>query len=501
MINLKSCNNVSTNCYALEVEVGEKSFNDALNRTYHKEIKKISLPGFRKGKAPKSFVEKYYGEQVFYEGAVNDIFPVALKQAIEESKLEVITDNNDFELIEIGKNGFTFKISVTTKPEVNIANYKGLKIEPKTPEVKEEDIDAEIKKVLDRHSRMVTMDKAAENDDIVIMDFEGSIDGVPFDGGAAENYSLTLGSKMFIPGFEDQLVGHKAGDNVDVNVSFPEDYHAEDLAGKPALFKVKIHEVKGKEYPEFDDEFIKDVSEFDTVAEFKEDLQKKLEQKAHENVAADIDNQLMEQLNGLLEADIPEAMIEIQIDEELRAFNFRLQSQGLKLETYMQLTGSNPQALRDQFREQAERQVKIRLALEKIGQLENLTASEEEIEEEYQNLAKIYKTDIDKVKSVISREGQTKDIIARKAMNLVRDEAVVEAKKATKTTKTTKAKTTDKAKDKSESKEQEKAEEKEAAPTKKTSTRKTTTKKATSEEKPAAKKTTRAKKSETKDAE
>ena len=260
-MNLKSCNKVETNRYQLEVEVDEQSFNDALNRTYHKEIKKISLPGFRKGKAPRSFVEKYYGEQVFYEGAVNDIFPVAFEEAVKESKLDVITDNNDFEIVEIGKQGFTFKISVITKPEVNIANYKGLKIEPKDPEVKEEDIDAEINKTLDRYSRMVTMDKAAENDDIVVMDFEGSIDGVPFEGGAAENYSLTLGTKMFIPGFEDQLLGHKAGDEVDVNVSFPEDYHATELAGKPALFKVKIHEIKGKETPAFDDEFVKDISE------------------------------------------------------------------------------------------------------------------------------------------------------------------------------------------------------------------------------------------------
>ena len=497
-MNLKSCNKVETNRYQLEVEVDEQSFNDALNRTYHKEIKKISLPGFRKGKAPRSFVEKYYGEQVFYEGAVNDIFPVAFEEAVKESKLDVITDNNDFEIVEIGKQGFTFKISVITKPEVNIANYKGLKIEPKDPEVKEEDIDAEINKTLDRYSRMVTMDKAAENDDIVVMDFEGSIDGVPFEGGAAENYSLTLGTKMFIPGFEDQLLGHKAGDEVDVNVSFPEDYHAAELAGKPALFKVKIHEIKGKETTAFDDEFVKDISEFDTVAEYREDVRKKLDAKAHADVAADIDNQLMEQLNDLLEAEIPEAMIELQIDEELRAFNFRLQSQGLKLETYMQLTGTNPKSLREQFREQAERQVKIRLALEKIGQLENITASDEEIEEEYKNLSELYKTDIDKVKAIISREGQTKDIIARKAMNLVRDEAVVEvnkdekAAKPEKTTKSTKAKAADKEADA----------EKEAAPKKKPAAKKTTTKKAADgEEKPAAKKTTRAKKTETKDAE
>ncbi len=504
-MKLKSCNKVETNRYELQVEVDEKSFQDALNRTYHKEIKKISLPGFRKGKAPRAFVEKYYGEQVFYEGAVNDIFPVAYEEAVKESKLEVVTDNNDFEIEEIGKQGFTFKISVITKPEVSIANYKGLKIKPKEPKVTEADIDAQIAEVVDRYSRMVTMEKAAEKDDIVVMDFEGSIDGVAFEGGAAENYSLTLGTNLFIPGFEDQLLGHKAGDEVDVKVSFPEDYHAEELAGKPALFKVKIHEIKGKERPAFDDEFVKDISEFDTVAQYREDVRKKLDAKAHADSAADVDNQLMEQLNALLQAEIPQAMIELQINEELRAFNFRLQAQKLNLETYMQLTGTNAQTLRDQFKEQAERQVKIRLALEKIGELEKITASDEEIEEEYKNLAALYKTDEDKVKSVISREGQIKDIIARKAMNLVRDEAVVEAGKVKKT---------DTAKeDAPKKKSTAKAEGEKKTATKKTTTKtedtvksaakKTTAKKTETEKKSAAKKpaASKAKKTEAKDAE
>ena len=330
-MNLKSCNKVETNRYQLEVEVDEQSFNDALNRTYHKEIKKISLPGFRKGKAPRSFVEKYYGDQVFYEGAVNDIFPVAFEEAVKESKLDVITDNNDFEIVEIGKQGFTFKISVITKPEVNIANYKGLKIEPKDPEVKEEDIDAEINKTLDRYSRMVTMDKAAENDDIVVMDFEGSIDGVPFEGGAAENYSLTLGTKMFIPGFEDQLLGHKAGDEVDVNVSFPEDYHAAELAGKPALFKVKIHEIKGKETPAFDDEFVKDISEFDTVAEYREDVQKKLTSKKEEEAKIAKEEAVLDAVIADAQMEIPDAMLETQQRQLLENFAQRIQAQGITL--------------------------------------------------------------------------------------------------------------------------------------------------------------------------
>ena len=325
-MNLKSCTNVATNRYQLEIEVDAQAFEDALNRAYLKDKKNISLPGFRKGKAPRAFIEKYYGEKVFYEDAINDVYPVALEEAVAEAKLDMIEDKIDFEIVEAGKDGLTFKATITTKPEVNITDYKGLKITPKSTEVTEEDVDDKIKELLDRHSRMVTIDRPAENDDIVVMDFEGFVDGVPFEGGKAENYSLTLGTKMFIPGFEDQLVGHVAGDDVDVNVTFPEEYHAQALAGQPALFKVHIHEVKGKEFPEFDDEFVKDISEFNTVEEFRGDLKSKLETVKKDEVAEDIDSQLMVQINDLLEGEIPEAMYERQIDDEIRAFNYRLQS-------------------------------------------------------------------------------------------------------------------------------------------------------------------------------
>lgn len=424
-MNLKSCNNVATNRYQLEIEVDAQSFEDAINRAYLKDKKKITLPGFRKGKAPRAFIEKYYGEKVFYEDAINDIYPVALEEAVAEAKLDMIEDKIDFEIVEAGKEGLTFKATITTKPEVNIANYKGLQITPKSTEVTEEDVDERVRQLLDRHSRMVTVERPAQNDDIVVMDFEGFVDDHAFEGGKAENYSLTLGTKMFIPGFEDQLIGHVAGDDVDVNVTFPENYHAQALAGHPAVFKVHIHEIKGKEFPEFDDEFVKDISEFDTVEAFRADIKEKLEASKKDEVAEDIDNQLMLQVNDLLEGEIPDAMYERQIDDEIRAFNYRLQSQGLRFETYMQLTGQNAQTLRQGFRQQAENQVKIRLALEKIGQLENLTASDEEIEAEFENLSKIYKQDVDKVKAIISRDGQAKDIIARKAMNLVRDNAVI----------------------------------------------------------------------------
>lgn len=425
-MKLISCNNVATNRYQLEIAVDANEFNAAIDKAYNKAKGNISLPGFRKGKAPKAFIEKYYGKEVFFEDAINEVYPDALDAAIEEAKLDVIEDKIDFELGEVSKEeGFTFKATVTTMPVVDIKDYMGLKIAPKSIEVTEEDVDAKVNELLDRYSRMVTVERGAENDDIVVMDFEGFIDDVAFEGGKAENYSLTLGTKMFIPGFEDQLIGHKAGEDVDVNVSFPEDYHAEELAGKPALFKVHIHEVKGKELPEFDDEFVKDISDFDTVEALRADMREKLEAAKKEEVAGDIEYQLMMQLNELLEGEIPEAMYEKQIDTEIRAFNYRLQSQGLRFETYMQLTGQNPQSVRASFRQQAENQVKIRLALEKIAELENITASEEEIEAEFQNLATMYKQDVEKVKELISRDGQAKDVVARKAMNLVRDNAVV----------------------------------------------------------------------------
>ena len=360
-MKLISCENVATNRYQLEVTVDAKDFNDAVERAYLKNRKRVDLPGFRKGKAPRAFIEKYYGQDVFFEDAINDVYPTALDEAIDEAKLDVIEDKVDFELIEVNKeNGLHFKATVTTMPVVDIKDYMGLKITPKSIEVTEEDIDQKVDELLDRYSRMVTVERGAQNDDIVVMDFEGFMDGEAFEGGKAENYSLTLGTKMFIPGFEDQLLGHVAGDDVDVNVTFPEEYQAAELAGKPALFKVHIHEVKGKELPTFDDEFVKDISDFDTVDQLRADMRGKLEEMKKEEVAGDIEYQLMLQLNDRLEGEIPNAMYEKQIDTEIRAFNYRLQNQGLRFETYMQLTGQAPHALRENFRQQAENQVKIR---------------------------------------------------------------------------------------------------------------------------------------------
>ena len=425
-MSLKSSNKVDTNRYQLEVEVDAQTFEKAVDHAYHKENKKIVIPGFRKGKAPRAFVEKYYGEQVFYEDAINEVYPKALDEAVKEAELELIEDKIDFDLVSAGKDGVVFKATVTTKPEVEIDGYKGIEATKRPVEVSEDDINAEIKKAQERNSRMVTVeDREAQNEDIAVIDFEGFVDDVPFEGGKAENYSLSLGAGQFIPGFEDQVIGHKTGDEFDINVKFPEDYQAADLANKDAVFKIKLHEIKMKELPEVDDDFVKDVSEFDTLDKYKEDIKDKLT-KAKENQAQDeVENQLIDKLVENLKAEIPQAMFEIRIDEDIREFAYRLQSQGLNIETYMKYTGMDQEKIRKQFQPQAERQVKVRLALEKIAELESIHPSDEDVENEFKKLAENYQMEIDKVKAFIPKEELAKDIAVQKSIDLVRENAVI----------------------------------------------------------------------------
>lgn len=423
-MSLKSQNKIDTNRVELEVVVDAETFEKGLTAAFKKQSKKISIPGFRKGKAPRAFVEKYFGKEVFYEDAVNALYPDALDEAVKEAGLEVIQDKIDFDVKEVGPQGFTFTAALTTKPEVTIENYKGIEAVKKSAEVTDEDIDAEIKKVQERNSRMVTVeDRAAQNDDIAVIDFEGFLDGEPFEGGKGENYSLTLGSGQFIPGFEEQIVGHNTGDEFEVNVTFPEDYQAEELKGKATTFKCKLHEIKMKELPEVDDEFVKDVSEFDTLADYKEDLKKKLAESKEKEAADDLENQLIDKLVELVQGEIPEAMYENKIADSIREFGYRLQSQGLNLDTYMKYTGMNVDQMKEGFRPQAERQVKLRLALEKIAALEELKAGEEDLNQEYQKIAEQYKMEADKIKELIPAAELEKDICVEKAINLVRDNA------------------------------------------------------------------------------
>ena len=426
-MSLVSKTNTATNKYELEIKVSAEDFEKACQKVYLRRVKKIEIPGFRKGKAPRKTIEKLYGEGFFYEEAVNDIYPTAIQEAVTESGLEIVCPP-EVDVADISKeNGVTFKAVCTTKPEVSIKDYKGIKASKEVKEVTDEDITAEIDRLRNRNARTITVEgRPAENGDSVIIDFEGFVDDVAFEGGKAEKFNLTLGSGQFIPGFEDQIVGHNAGDAFDVNVTFPEDYHAEELKGKPAVFKVVLHEINAKELPEVDDEFAKDVSEFDTLDALKEDIRKRLAE-ANEKTASDaFENKLIDTVIENLEGEIPEEMYEVQIDEMIRDFEYRLNQQGLELNMYLQYTGMNRDSFRKTFEAQAQRRVKVRLALEKIVELEKIEATEEEIEKEYARLAEAYKMDVEKIKGIIPSADVAKDIASNKAIDLIRDSAVAE---------------------------------------------------------------------------
>lgn len=445
-MSLKNANKVDTNRVELEIEVDAGRFEAAVNDAYKKNVRKMNIPGFRKGKAPRHLVEKLYGTGVFYEDAVNAVYPSALDEAIKESGYEYVEDKIDFDVTSVGPEGLQFKATITVKPEVELDTYKGLKAEKKAVEVTDADVEEELHKLQDRQSRLVTVeDRAAEMGDTVTFDFEGRVDGELFEGGKAENYTLTLGSGQFIPGFEEQLVGKKADEECDVEVTFPEDYHAAELAGKPAVFHCKMHEIKVKELPELNDDFAKDCSEFDTLDELKADLRKNIEHRREHEAEDAFESELLEQLVAGFKAEVPEAMYEHRVEDSVRDFDYRLQSQGLNLDTYLQYTGMDHDAFRNGFREQAEKQVKIRLALEKIAELENIVPTAEEVEAEFAKMAEQYKMDVEKVKSLIDEKSLSKDLAVGKAMDLVKETAVAGETKPKKAAKSSKSKKADKA--------------------------------------------------------
>lgn len=391
-MSLVSKNNVATNKYELEIHVPADEFEKACQNAYLKRVKKIEVPGFRKGKAPRKTIEKLYGEGIFFEDAINAVYPVALEAAVEEAGLELVA-RPMVDVTDVSKeDGFKFKATCVVKPEVSVKNYKGIKVSKEVKDVTDEDINQEIDRLRNRNARTISVsDRAAQNDDIVVIDFDGSVDGVPFDGGKAEKFELTLGSGQFIPGFEDQIVGHNVGDEFDVNVTFPEDYHAEELKGKDSVFKVKIHEINAKELPDADDEFAKDVSEFDTLAEMKDDIKKKLAEQNEKAATTEFENKLIDEVIANMEGEIPEEMYENRINEMVRDFDYRLRSQGMDINVYLQYTGMDMDAFRLTFKEQAEKQVKIRLALEKVVELEKIETTDEDLEKEYQRIADSYK--------------------------------------------------------------------------------------------------------------
>lgn len=470
-MSLKASKKVDTNRYELEIVIDKETFAKANLQAYRENVKKINVPGFRKGKAPFSILKSMYGEGVFYEDALNILYPDAVEGAIKEANLKFVDDKIDFDMVSIGEEGAHFKVTITVYPEVTVADYKGIKAEKVISEVTDKEVEEELARLADRNARMVEItDRAAAMGDTAVIDFEGFIDDKAFEGGKGEAFALALGSGQFIPGFEEQVAGHSVGEEFDVNVNFPEEYQAEELAGKPAVFKVKIHEIKVRELPEIDDEFAKDVSEFDTVDELKADLKAKaLDRKAK---AADeqVENDIVDKIVDGMKAEIPEAMINNRVKQMVQDFAYRLQMQGMNIETYIQYTGTDMAEFEKTFRPQAEKQVKMRLALEKIVELENIVPTEEEINEQIEKMAAQYGITAEQVKNAVPSEEIAKDLAVNKAIDLVKENAVVTEVKEKK------------------------------APAKKSTTKKTTAKKEDGEKKPATKKTT-TKKTTTKKAE
>lgn len=425
-MSLKSSNKVETNRYELEIEVDGDTFEKEVQAVYRKQVKKINVPGFRKGKAPRQIIEKMYGAEVFYEDAMQNLYPQALADAAKEADLKIVNDKMDLDVVSVSKDGFIFKAVITVEPETDIDNYKGIEVTAKSTEVTDEVLQKEIDKVRERNARLITVeDRPAQNGDSVVIDFEGFTDGVAFEGGKAENYTLALGSGNFIPGFEEQIVGHSTNDEFTINVKFPEDYQAEELKGRDAEFKIVLHEIKTKELPELDDEFVKDVSEKETVEEYKEELKKETEERLKKESEQDVENQILNKLSELLQAEIPQAMFDNAVNDMIREFDMRLRSQGMDMNTYIQYMGMDESGLRAAYAPQAEQRVKLRLALEAVAKKENITATDEEVEAEYNKLAEQYKMEADVVKKAIAKEDLSKDIAVDKAMKLVKESAVI----------------------------------------------------------------------------
>lgn len=429
-MSLKNSTKTKENTYEVEVSVDAETFAKAVNKAYKKQVKNINVPGFRKGKAPKSIIEKMYGEGVFYEDAMQDCYPEALDAAAKEAELNVIAVDS-LEAIDASKDGFTFKATVITYPVIDINDYKGITVNKKSTRVTKKLIDEEIEKVRDRNSRMVTIEDGEVVDgDTVVIDFEGMKDGEPFEGGKAENYNLKIGSGNFIPGFEEQIIGHKTGEEFTISVKFPEDYQAEELKGADAEFKINLHEIKRKELPELDDEFVKDVSDKETLDEYKEEVKETVKKRLEEEQKKDIEDQVITKLCDSVEGEIPEQMYDNAVNEMVQEFDMRLRSQGMDFNTYMQYMGATPDTIKEMYRPDAERRVKLRLALEKIAEKEGFEITTEELDAEYNRLAEQYKMDVEEVKKAINDESLSADLKSQKAMDFAVDNSKTESKKA-----------------------------------------------------------------------
>ena len=419
-----SQNNTATNTTAIEFSFTAEEFENAISAAYNKRKKSITVPGFRKGKAPRKVIEAQYGESVFYDDAVNSLYNQNIVAVIDKTGLDVV-DVENTEVVEVSKeNGVKFKADIITKPVVEISDYKGLEVKKTTKTVDDAAVDAEIDKIRNRNARSISVeDRAAQIGDTAVIDFEGFLNGVAFEGGKGEKFPLELGSGSFIPGFEEQVAGKNIGEDFDVNVTFPEHYQAENLAGKPAVFKCKLHEIKGKELPNVDDEFVKDVSEFDTLDEYKADIKSKLKKAAADEASTNLDNALVDAVIGKMKAEVPQVMYQRRIDEIVREWSARNR---ISVEDYLKYTGVTMDQFRANFTEVAKRQVDLRLALEKIAELENITVSDEDVEKEYADMAEQYKMEADKIKAAVPADAIKNDLKIEKALDLVRDSAKIE---------------------------------------------------------------------------
>lgn len=422
-MSLKEVKEIEKNLREITLTIDKEAFDAEVMKVYRKQSANITVPGFRRGKAPKHIIEKLYGESFFHADAIDNLFPEVYEAAVAEAGLEVVS-RPEVELESIDENGVTLKAKVYVKPEVKLNKYKGLSAEKEAVTVEDAEIDEEIEAARKRLARVSTLTEGvAENGDDAVIDFEGFVDDVAFEGGKGENYTLKLGSGSFIPGFEEQVVGHSVGESFDISVKFPEEYGAKELAGKDAIFKIVLHEIKRTELPELDEEFVKDVSEFNTIDEYKADIKAKIEAKKEKAAEYAYEEKLLDALLENTELDVPAPMVEDEIDMNVRDYDYRLQMQGGNLQMFFQYTGQTLEQLRERFRPQSEKQLKTRLALEAVVAAENIEASEEDIEAEYNKISEGYKTELEKVKATIAPETLVKDIVLRKAVDFIKENA------------------------------------------------------------------------------
>ena len=435
-MSLVSANKTETNTYSVEIAIAAEDFKAAIQQAYLKQRKSIQIPGFRKGKAPLMMIEKLYGQEVFFEDALDIVFPKAVEAAYDEAGIIPVDQPRDFDVKTMSKEeGVVMTFNVTVKPEITVKAYKGLTAEKADSKVTKEEIDHEIEHMLERGARMVDVDdRAAKDGDITVIDFEGFVDGVAFDGGKAEKYSLTIGSGSFIPGFEEQIIGHSIGEEFDVNVTFPAEY-APELASKDAVFKIKLHEINVKELPELDDEFAKDMGEYETVDELKKGIEEDLLNRKQESAQRAFEDAVIDALCQTVEGEIPECMYENKTKENIDSFAQRIGQQGIDLDTYLMYMGMDKAIFESQMRERAVADVKIDLAVEKIIELEGIKASDEAIAEEYNKMAEMYQIDLEKLKELISEATVAAEIAKQEAVKVVIDSAKAKKPAAKRTTK------------------------------------------------------------------